>query len=435
MTHPPGLAADFSARRAGWKRWAEIAFLCVAIAVFIVRMRGNPSGRFWDFANNSTVARAWFDGNDPYDERSINAAWMNTQPHAIRGLPKTIEWLSSVISPTALPLLFPFTFVPRGIGIYIWAVGSAAFFFVGALALARRVGVSSWVAFAGCVLLMGPLQSGVAAGQPAVLSAALMIFAVLAADRHRMTAAGVLAGIAAALKPQLAVPLIVYFAIDTHRRAAGIASLTFAFFGAIAVLRMKVAGVAWFGDWVHNMAASAANGSTNDYSQQNPTRDHLLNLQLPAYAIFHSRGIAMGVALGITAILAVIYVYLLRRNAPIGRRSNWIALATLAPLLLLPVYHRYYDAVVLVIPLACLMSPRIAIPRPWRWMIGLLFVPFIMPVGWATTLLNKHLLPASVATHGGWNIGVLPLQSWMALCLCIVFLKCLAVGEPMLDPQ
>jgi hypothetical protein len=264
------------------------------------------------------------------------------------------------------------------------------------------------------MLAMGPIQSGISAGQPAMAAVALIVLCIWFNSRGSTAVAGILLGLAMAFKLQLAAPFVVYFFFIRRWRVGTISVFAFGLIAAIALLRLQAANVVWLGDWIENIRRASTNGGPNDFTTANPNRDHLLNLQLPMFAIFGTRLVANLIAAAVTMVLLAVYAIWLARA---DKRHGTLALIPLAAITLLPVYHRYYDATLLVIPLAWAMSRhRTAAGR----LVLVLLLPFFLPVGWATNLLRRGYLSGNVTHHLWWNASVISLQSWIILMLSII---------------
>jgi hypothetical protein len=222
-----------------------------------------------------------------------------------------------------------------------------------------------------------------------------------------------------ALKLQMAAPFLVYFVLRARWKTVLAAACLFAAVTLLSIARLELASVAWMPTWLANVSRSTGPGGLNDFAAGVAT-DHLLNLQLPLYAITGSRQLAQIGALALVTSAAIIYAVRLRRATHDGSApSALLLIAPLAVLTLLPVYHRYYDATLLIIPLAWAIA---AFPRNASLVILALLIPFILPVGWATNLVNRGYLPVSVAESSGWRILVMPLQVWLLAALAIALI-------------
>jgi hypothetical protein len=405
------------------------ALLFLAAASILI-MRTTRGGEWqWDFGIYSAASRAWVAGENPYDEPALHERWRR-ETSGDSSITE-ISWLQSIVPPTTLVMLAPFAMLPRASAFAAWyAFNLLALTAAGAAALATS-GLSlrqfrGWALLA-AIALLGPVQSGVHAGQPAIAAAACIVVAIWCESRDRPIAAGVLLALATALKLQLGAPLIVLALYRRRWRAGGVATAVFALVALVAVGRLQVAGIAWWGDWMANIHRSASNGAPNDFTDANPTRDHLLNLQLPLYAITASRQAAMTLSLLIGGVLAIVYAIRLHRTPT----KILLAVAPAAALTLLPIYHRYYDATLLIIPLAWAFAALTdQAYRPWPIVVLGLIAPFVLPVGWAMNLVKRGYVSAAIAAQPWWQILIFPLQVWLLLALTIALIAALPTAVP-----
>jgi hypothetical protein len=415
-----------SPRRPILRPMLGLLLLVAALSILVARTTRGGAWQ-WDFGIYSAASRAWIAGENPYDEPALYERWRRESASDFGDTTGDISWLQSIVPPTTLMAIAPFALLPRPAAFASWyAFNLFALAAAGAAALAmtglRLRQFRAWALLAAIVLL-GPVQSGIHAGQPAIAAVACIVVAIWCASRGRSIAAGVLLGVAAALKLQLAAPFILLALYRRQWRTAAVASIVFAAIAVAAAGRLQVAGIEWWGDWIANIRRSATNGGPNDFTAANPTRDHLLNLQLPLYAITGSRQIATTLALLLCTAAAIVYAVRLRRGKAMTSAEELLLVAPAAVLTLLPVYHRYYDATLLIIPLAWAVA-ALAIPSSRRRAIIVLalIAPFALPVGWATNLIKRGYAPESFAGQSWWQIVVMPLQVWLLVALAIVLI-------------
>ena len=109
---------------------------------------------------------------------------------------------------------------------------------------------------------------------------------------------------------------------------------------------------------------------------------------------------------------------------------GWIVLLALladAVLGLLVTYHRYYDAVVLALPIAWAFS-MVGTTR-WRQaaLVILLCTDFIFPVLGAMRLADeRQMLPLGLTDSLIWRVVLLPIHVWVLVSLVAVLLWSLA---------
>jgi len=145
----------------------------------------------------------------------------------------------------------------------------------------------------------------------------------------------------------------------------------------------------------------------------------LVNLQVLLCVIVHNRAVANVLAPAVGIIAGLWWLFLLNRRAVNGQPP--LALSALAVISLLPVYHRFYDASLLVFPLAWSVTELSGKVRSLGNISFCLILPFLVPGG---TLLEQVQLrgyvSAAVRGSSWWNAMIMPHQVWLLVTLSIV---------------
>ena len=216
----------------------------------------------WDFVSVHSASRTWIHGGDPYDLASVTTTWRQSGIFTDRD----VSYFATVYPPTSLLVLAPLAVLPAPAAMVAWlllttpllveyvALGHGpdsgrdprALLLAGAAPASRRFNLA--FCQANCPCRRFPCRS-----------------CALQAGRGRKMLAGVLLGLACAMKPQVAGPFVVYYLLmrrfklsgDRHRdhrrrRRGGIAAD--AFFAAKLVGRMDAkrrghATKAWLPTW------------------------------------------------------------------------------------------------------------------------------------------------------------------------------------------
>ena len=186
--------------------------------------------------------------------------------------------------------------------------------------------------------------------------------------------------------------------------------------------------------WVSNYAADnralLENGTLGDFTEKNPLRFGLVNLQVALYPFVHERtatNLLVGVICGS---LLVVWLVLALKIKP---RDEFRCLSALAVLTLLCVYHRFYDASLLIIPVSWLFakarSDRVAA-------LGLaISAAFLVPGG--TLLQNLQLKGQLLTGIEKSNLGqsfVMGHAVWCSVILVSLLLYRMAVPSPTASP-
>ena len=374
-------------------------------------------------------ARGWH-GLDPYSPRVIAQLWpreAGIPPFLVResenGTLPARRGIPSPYPPTGLPLLVPLALLPWRSAIVLWialnviAFGSILFSTLGLVQTplcSRRA-----AAIVLCALVLAPFHTAIAVGNIVLVVFALGMLACLCLERRSDVTAGFLLAAAAALKPTIALPFLIYFVVKGRWRAliVGLAAGLGLFL--IADLRLRLAGVDWVASYFLNSRRMFASGANNDFTAANHTRFDLLNLQVVVFQIVRNR--ALTEILSVLASLGLLarWIFRLRWKAD----ARLYDLGVLAVIFLLPFYHRFYDSCLLLLPLAWALTQVTTGLRTFARAVLILAIPFMLP---GAALLqqgaDRNLSLHVLAQSWWWQLLVAPHQVWIILLIATVLL-------------
>jgi hypothetical protein len=266
--------------------------------------------------------------------------------------------------PATILLTSPLAMLPFGISSLVWSIITSAGLILGSF-LIWDVS-SSYAPVLSAALIAISLVSGAIVlgnGNPAGIVVASCLIAVWCFLKDRFTLAGVLClALSLALKPHDAGLVWLYFFLMGGRfrkRALQTMAIT-ALFSVAAVLWVSRSAPNWLPELRSNMATMAAHGGNNDPGPAGPTsRDRaietIVNLQSAVSLIRDSPRFYNTITLFVCGFLFLswsIGVFLCPRTLTL----TWLALATVAPLTMLVIYHRAYDTRLLMLAIpACAM--------------------------------------------------------------------------------
>jgi len=386
-----------------------------------VRYLQEPSN--WnDLSQNYTASKLWLKGQSPADPRNFVALWKQ-EGHSRLELDDIRTHLAPPLG--GLVVLAPVAAVPWAIAKPLW-LGILLLSFAATVAALALTSGFRWneprtLAVVAGSLALAPFHTGIASGNSSILVIALSALAIWAAHRGRDVASGVLFGLACALKPQIGAFLVLYYLVRRRWRLFTIAVACTTALTLVSALNLQMRDGSWVQDYVHNAKGFVTANHIDDFTTANPSRFTLINLQVPFFAITrHSRSANL-LAFGATALLLWMWMYCV-----IGSRKNMpelLSLAAISVITLLPVYHRFYDAALLALPLCWCVDHVLGSSRTIARGALLLMVVFLFPgTAFLQQLDVQGRLPAWLTHSFLWETVVVPHETWALLLLSLVLL-------------
>lgn len=379
------------------------------------------TGASEDLAVGFGAGRAWLQGQDPYD-----VAVLTDQVSSGGGTTTSIdrlETLRNVYFPTTLP-----TFAPLAPASWtqakfvVLALNLAATAFI-AWGLVRLLGwrgsETRTIILWAFILALAPLHTTMAIGQAAIVATAAIVAAMLLERQGRGATAGLFYGIAIVVKLQIGLPFLAYLVWRRRWPAALVAAATTGVLTVVSIVRMTVAGVPWWSSWMANLERLSGPGGINDPSPANADRYALIDLRYLLESIGIGGPWADAVTFGLVGLAALATVILIRGRYP-GREL--LALSLVAVLCLLVTYHRYYDAVLIALPIAWAIA---VLPRQRALALAVLVLcaDFLVPTQTALhDLQQRGLVPEWLSTGPLWNTVLITQHVWALVLLAAVLL-------------
>jgi hypothetical protein len=333
------------------------SFLTISLLLFLYRGPYRAIQRVvsGDFATVYAATRCWMAGTNPYDHTQVMKEFIAA------GGPKELiphsDFRPSVYFVTAMPSVAPVAWLPWRPANIVWAVLSVtsfSFLFV-LIYSATQLSRKEKVLLASGMLAFQPTSTGVAMGNPSVIATNLIALAIYCAVRRQHVLAGLCAGLSLCIKPQLGMSAICVFVVWKHLLPIVVSMIMFTSFAAVGSLR---AGswdelMIWWRAFQHNIERSVAAGGINDPGLLNPFSFHLLNTQTLVGVFVRDAHWNNFVVYAIAAGLLAIYLWRRRQHA--GSAVKWNDIAFFSVWTLIPSYHRYYDAQLLLLGVPVLL--------------------------------------------------------------------------------
>jgi hypothetical protein len=373
-------------------------------------------------------ARALAAGDDPYSRDAISKQWQIVREPNEPDLGEDFFYNEpAVYPPTTFALLWPLTF-PTWKAVRIgWLIGGLLTSVLAWMALVRVAGLPlfHWrSALLGVIWLeLGPFQTVIHLANATLLTVNLLVFTVYFATRRSEVIAAVILAVAVCLKPQLAAELLVYYAVTRRWVLVTLASALVGTLCAVALIRLQLHPT-WLSEYMHNLHAVSVTGGLSDPSRANPLHWRFINFQFPLYALFSTPQVVETAARLITVALCLLFAWSL------WRARAWPEPLTVSiPLILalFPLYHSYYDALILVFPIAWVVS-TLGRTRTLEAVVALACTaPFYICVAWALNdMVVSGRIPPRIADTTWFNLFVFPCETWALLILSLVLMHVLA---------
>jgi hypothetical protein len=440
------------ATRRSFVGWCVVAMLLLFAAAHLA-WRGPLSVRgHWnlcDFASPWASARLWLTGQNPYDNARLWDTWITSH-----GAFETDHdlWLA-LNAPGAYAALAPLAALPAGLagGAWLGLCVAAVVVILGcalSLARVRLRSLTAWLVIA-AALASAPVQTILAVGQLSLPVIGLCFVAMCLARDGRDGWAGVLLGIAVAVKPQLVAPLLAYYALGRRWRLVLPAALVACAVTLVAIVPMQWRGIPWQADWARNLALATTPGGANDPTSSGPWRNQIIDLRAWLFALTDRRDVVVPAGAAISVLLAGLYVALVAaaraaRAAPaapaVARggepRDELLPLAALMALTLLPVYHKVYDATVLVLPLAwAVRSLRDARQRGVAVVTLASLTVFLIPFDLLPLIMQRTRALDGLAQTWAWRAVIYPHHALASLATAVCALYALWRAARVPRPQ
>jgi hypothetical protein len=426
-----------SIRKAG-NKWTALclALLLLAGAEFVLRGPGRAvylATQYNDFLSLYIQAHAWVRGQDPYSPETLLSLWPAEASH-FSFLAKEVADGSIIAKrgiPTAYPitslvLIAPFSLLPWLVAYALWLAINLALFSIMLCALVALAGLSyrepSAVLLVSITLALAPFHTGIVTANVTLVAVELGVIAVWTARaRHDVTTA-VLVAMSVGLKPQIGFCFLLYYLARRRWRIFGMIVLVVVLIAGSGLLRLELGHTSWLRNYVNDNRVLLETGILANFTPINPTRFGLINLQVVLYQLVRSTRLANNLAFSVGVVFLVVWAVGMWR----GRARNdleMLDLSAIAIASLLPVYHRFYDAALLVLPL-CWVFVSFRKARMLGSLSLMLVLPFLIPGGTILDSMERSgRIPPTLAGRWWWEVIVVPHQVWMLFFLAVLLLK------------
>jgi hypothetical protein len=361
----------------------------VRIAILLMLSFCSALSVVWGFAVESAArgiivdfkvvylgARCLLQNHDPYSENQLMRVYLDeggkppSNPAELNQVRQIVALL--VYFPTALLYIAPFAMLPFGAAHVLWSgltvvVVTLAAFLMWILAQDRAPNAAFYLA---CFVLA---NSGIlfAGGNPAGLAIGLCLVAVWCFLKEKHTYLAICCfAVSLALKPHDTGFVWLYFLLAgglLRRRALQTFALAVVL-GLPAILWVSQVSPHWINELFGNLAATAVPGGITDpgpSSMGGTAGGMIIDLQTVISLFHNDPAFYNPITYMIFGLLLLVWIIVVLRS-PRTAPNHYLALAAIAALSMLPVYHRPHDAKLLLLTLpacAALASQAGAIGR------------------------------------------------------------------------
>lgn len=350
--------------------------------------------------------RCFLEHHDPYQEQELRRVYSTEGGESPQDTPVTRKTETQLIYfPTVFSVMAPFAMLPFGPSHVLWLILTAASLCVSSF-LMWQVGADYAPVLSGCLIGFAvancPLFLAIAG--PGGIAVGFCIVAVWCFVKDRFVVAGVFClAISLMLKPHDSGLVWLYFLLNggAFRKRAIQTLLVLIALTLPAVLWLSHIAPNWISELHANLVANSAHGSLSDpgiSSSAGHGIGMIISLQT-IFSFFHDDPAFYNLA-AYTVCGALLLVWMFRTiRLQTPQSSAWFALAPIAALSMLPVYHRLDDAKLLLLAIpACAMLWKRGGSKAWAaasTTAGGLF--FTAAFAWlAFFILLKHIrLPNS----------------------------------------
>ncbi|MGA2888065.1 MAG: glycosyltransferase family 87 protein [Terracidiphilus sp.] len=349
-------------------RTQRIALVClllscgVSVSLGFFLERAAPDFMM-DFRSVYYGARCLLQHTDPYQEGAFLRTYLAEEgDRTILSAGFRQVLMRDLYLPTASVLIVPLAMLPWGPAHLLWMILTAVSLVVAGF-LIWNLGATSAPVLSGILICLVLANSEVlfATGNAAGIAVSLCVVAVWCFFKERFVPAGILClAVSLALKPHDAGLVWLYFLVvgGTYRNRALQTLFITAVLGLSAALWVSHVAPHWVRELHSNLLVDAAPGGTGNpgpTSSTGRTVSMVIDLQAAVSAFRDDPRIYNPVSyLVCGALLLVWSVRTLRLR--FSQTIAWLALAAIAPLTLLVIYHRPSDAKLLLLAVpACAM--------------------------------------------------------------------------------
>jgi hypothetical protein len=403
-----------------------VLIFLLALALFVVRGPVRSMTNSADLTGPYLQSFAWRHGCNPYQPAKVLVD--KFFPNANNGK----GFNGGIYPPTTSLLMVPITYFQWNTAKKIWMVWTVLVFAITMYLLIRHLLIkfndSKMFRTSLLVLLIfSPFHTGIALGQVSIVVVCFMILSFLFYLKKCMNMSAFLLAIAVGLKPQLALFLVIFYIV---KKKYSIIAIFCAIFALIIIsseiypliIDGNQLGSSWT-MWLKRVFAGYGVTGGERFLYNDIDKFSTINIQVLVSQFFDDSFKIKIISFSLYFVMIMIFIYQYVKN---NKKDDFIVFSALSILMLLPVYHRFYDASLLIVPLLwSILKIRKNDKEMNMSILAFLLLMFSVPGGTILILITPHL-PQTISNSFVWNFIVLPHQVWILLIsymLMMFFMK------------
>jgi hypothetical protein len=403
-----------------------ILFFLLAVALFVVRGPVRSVNNSADLTGPYLQSFAWRNGCNPYQSAKILVE--KFFPNANNGK----GFNGGIYPPTTSLLMMPITYFHWNTAKKIWMIWTIFIFVITMYFLGKQLLIKfnnyKRLKFSLLVLLaFSPFHTGIALGQVSIVVICFMILSFLFYLKSWITLSAFLLAISVGLKPQLALFLVIFYILKKKYRILAIFCVMYAsiiVFSEIypLIIDGNQIGSSWT-MWLGRVFAGYGVTGGERFLYTDIDKFSTINIHVLISQFFYNSFLVKIISFITYFLMILVFIYIFLKNKEC---DDFVVFSVLSMLMLLPVYHRFYDASILIVPLMWSILKVKKIKNDINLsLLAFLLLVFSVPGGTILILLTPHL-PQIIKNSAIWNFIILPHQVWILLIsymLMIVIMK------------
>jgi hypothetical protein len=333
---------------------ALFLFLLFSCSEFIIRGPLRSLKNSNDFVIIYLSSSAWAKGQNPYDHEGFNRLWTQADGDDLNK-PDTksrpsIYWI------TAFPIIAPFTLLKWHQAQYLWISVICSLFFIQIILMISIMELhkNQWQTylFIGLILALAPIHTAIKDGQPCMITISCIIISIALFNNGKVILAGIILAIGICIKPHIGLPILFFYAIRRQWRVCASIILACIMITLVAIMRLGIYNFEWLFSLKDNLNSTLTISGSSDPS--NVYNFPLLNIHYLLNMVTTNHYAVNTIIILLILVQVVIFIKYYN-NGCIKSNVVYVDLLHLSIITvfsILPFYHRFYDASLLVFPIA-----------------------------------------------------------------------------------